>query len=149
MSESDIQSAILEYLRWTSGFAEKVAPGPLQNAYGQVCQHIPAGTSDIVSCAPDGGILFVEAKAPGYGRLSDAQVRFLRSVHGRGLRWVVAESVGDVERHLSDPSYHGPDRHVSAVVDRSSRFVFGRAGKKVSASMVHEKDRFDGYAKTS
>ena len=95
--ESDIQTAIIQYLRLkkyvvfkhhSTGFAVregKIAPF----RYGD------RGISDIIACSPTGQFVAIEVKRA-KGVVSDDQAAFIREVlHNRGIAFV-AKSLDDV-----------------------------------------------------
>lgn len=114
--EKSVQGRIMAYVRNMGGWAVKVQPGTLYDLYGNVAQNVAKGTSDVIACVPGTHeIVFVEVKKVG-GMLSPEQALFLKGHDEAGRRWVVAESVADVESHFRHRGYHGRDRYVAKVM---------------------------------
>ena len=93
MNESEIESSILQYLRFNGvmcwkdrQYAKKPTKGSLRSQNG---------TPDIIGILSDGKFLGIEVKKPG-GKLSDEQKGFLERSYDLGAQTFVAYSLQDV-----------------------------------------------------
>lgn len=141
MTEQQLTRDIIKYLRSSDLYAERMNAGTIQNQLtGTWVQLADIGTPDIIACLPDQRLWFIEVKLPS-GRLSDPQIFFLREQERRGRAWMVATSLQDVIRGITDPEYHGEPRFTKYVLDTSTRFVLKpRRDKRLRASdmLAHE-----------
>jgi hypothetical protein len=112
MSEHDLQNAIIQWLTVQGLYALRVNSGKIQNALtGSWVQLAEHGHPDIVCSTPDKSIGFIEVKSP-TGALSMDQITYLRTIASKGLKWLVADDLDDLDKWLHDSSYHGKDRHI-------------------------------------
>lgn len=93
MSESELQSAILAYLKAQPDFHPVRIV--IQRVRGRVNIGAKKGTSDIVGIGPLGKFFGVEVKTP-HGIVSDEQADFLALVNRFGGYGIVARSLEDV-----------------------------------------------------
>ena len=84
-TETDIQNAIREYLRWRGWFV-------IRHQQGLGCHK---GLSDLTAIK-NGRTVYIEVKAP-KGKLSEWQLDFQADIEAHGGLYVVARSVEDVE----------------------------------------------------
>ena len=107
MRESEIQAAIMDYLRIRGVFAwrSNTGAGKLTHANGssRFVRFGFAGCADILGCLDDGRFLAIEVKNEG-GRLSKDQDVFLEAIRRRGGIAFVARSVEDVIQVLREAS---------------------------------------------
>ena len=113
--ESDVLRTCLAVLSLKGVFHWRNNSGAYEQEGGRFVRYGFKGSSDIIALHPDGGRLWaIEVKRPG-GRLSDAQVSFLRSVRMHGGVATVAESPEDVLRSIVDSSATSHGRYESAI----------------------------------
>ena len=84
-TETEIQNAIREYLRWRGWFV-------IRHQQGLGCHK---GLSDLTAIK-NGQTVYIEVKAP-KGKLSEWQQDFQADIEAHGGLYVVARSVEDVE----------------------------------------------------
>ena|SRR3990167_437913 len=97
--EKEIQSAILEYLRYRKIFAWKQNTAGIMKANGS---YIPAGmrgVSDIIGILPKGRFLAVEVKRKGK-QPTEEQKLFLARISANGGLAFVAWSLDDVIKRI-------------------------------------------------
>jgi hypothetical protein len=93
MSEAELQSAILAYLRAQPDFHPiRIL---IRRARGRTNSGTAKGVSDVVGVGPLGKFYAVEAKTPN-GMVSDEQADFLALVNRLGGYGIVARSLEDV-----------------------------------------------------
>lgn len=140
-SEKEIQDSIVSFLKASGLYVQRINSGLATNFYtGNFMALAEKGHSDLITCRPDNRIAFIEVKTLS-GRLSDAQIFFLRAQEAAGRPWCVATCLDDVIRWLADENYHGEPRFVKYVLDSSTRFVLKpRQDKRLRAGdvLAHE-----------
>lgn len=142
MVEHGTQTAILNFFARRGLWCVRLNSGTFQNAAtGSWIRGAPKGTCDIIACAPDRTVMFIEVKSP-VGHLDMAQISFFRERDEDGHRWVVADSLEDVQMALDDPGYHGKTKHVDKV--RSDKWAprfsahYGKGKRVATVAMLHE-----------
>lgn len=99
MKESDVQRAILDYLRLKRIFCYKNSTvGIYKRATGTYIPSQALGSPDIV-CVINGQYVGIEVKAPG-GRQSEHQKEFQRQLEAAGGRYILAYSLDEVLERL-------------------------------------------------
>lgn len=99
MRESDIQTAIREYLQLRGCVVVRVNSGAIvvNDNHGQrMFRGAKAGTSDLLVCLPWGRFAAIEVKKPGE-KPTDLQRAFLESVRAAGGVAMVVTRIEDVE----------------------------------------------------
>ena len=102
--EGAVVRAILDWLAWHGIPAHRLNSGafvletPGSRRFFQASW---VGAPDIVALLDDGRTLYIECKSA-TGQLSPPQVAFRDVCRRRGVPWVLAWSVDDVARYLSD-----------------------------------------------
>lgn len=154
-SESDISKACVSLLKYRGCLVLRLNAGTWQNARtGSWIVGVPNGTPDYAVAIPKNDTFlfgFLETKSS-VGTLNDNQIAFLRSLN-KNVPWVVVNDSKQVDKWLSDLSYHGEDRLIKDVIDPSKKFVPIYTGKrktrntKMTASIMHQYDVFNDGAK--
>lgn len=99
--ESDIQKAILTYLKFRKIFAWKNnSAGIYLKKTGSYIPMGMTGISDILGILPNGRFLAIEVKTK-IGKLSENQEAFIAEITSRKGLAIVARSVDDVHNVLS------------------------------------------------
>lgn len=99
MKESDVQKAILDYLRYRGIFCFKNnTVGIYKRDTGAYIPSQSKGSPDII-CVVDGKFIGIEVKGPS-GRQSPDQIEFQERLERAGGRYIVARSIDDVEHAL-------------------------------------------------
>jgi hypothetical protein len=95
--EGQVQKSIMDWLKAHGIYHYRQNTGRRGNVnYGVV------GGSDIIGCLPDGRFLAIEVKAKGKKDTATlVQLEFLANIAKNGGVAFVAESVADVEKHLT------------------------------------------------
>jgi hypothetical protein len=96
---NDLQTAIIDYIDFTGGWATRV------NTQGQYVEklqrHIPSstkkGTPDIIGCLPGGVFISIECKRDPYDKLSDVQEKVRDDIKAAGGLHLVAH-VGQFDK---------------------------------------------------
>jgi hypothetical protein len=100
--ESAVIRACLEYLRLRGVFCWRQNSGALATPGGGFMRAADInGAADIIGVLPGGRFLAAECKSAG-GRQSPAQKAFQEAVEKRGGLYVLARSIGDLERFLEE-----------------------------------------------
>jgi len=101
-TESQIQSAIVDYLRMRGAIVTRVNSGKMfiqkSDGSSRVVKLADAGTSDLIACYR-GRYMAIEVKNH-KGQPTPEQVLFLQSVNEAGGIGFIARSIDDVEREL-------------------------------------------------
>ncbi len=101
--EKDIQASIVAYLRFRNFYVMRLNAGALPNAQGRLVRMLPAGTPDVCFGLTVDGLTylaFVEVKRVG-GRQSERQKLCQQDLDARGIPYVLATSIDDVEREIA------------------------------------------------
>jgi hypothetical protein len=85
-TEQQIQTDIMEYLRWKGWFVFKI------HQQGKYCYK---GISDLIA-VKDGVTIYVEVKNA-TGKLRPEQMKFMEDIERHGARYIVARSLDDVK----------------------------------------------------
>ena len=108
MTEKEIQKQIIDYLRLRRIPATRHQCGAAHHRGGHINMG-EAGWPDIIACLPDGRFLGIEVKRK-EGKLRPAQSERITELLGNNAAIVVARSVEDVEKALTDASLPMEDR---------------------------------------
>lgn len=102
--ESDIQSSIIEYLRYRGYIVFKANSTQFGIRDGKAFAFSSAqkGVSDIIACGDGGRYLAVEVKKRG-GYPTTEQVDFIKSIRSKGGIALVAYSLDDVIAEIANP----------------------------------------------
>ena len=99
--ESQIQKAILDWLRWQGVFCWKVNNAGIKKPNGGYIPTGKKGVSDIIGVLKGGIFLAIEVKRPGCYP-SEFQKDFIKGIQESGGIAFVAHSVFDVELSLKE-----------------------------------------------
>jgi hypothetical protein len=99
--ERAIQRTILIYLRVRGCLVAVTDAGAAFRAGVFGADTVPAGWPDITGLLPDGRFIGVECKSP-TGRQSPAQSRMQEEIRRRNGVYILARSIEDVEKGISD-----------------------------------------------
>jgi hypothetical protein len=99
VKESDIQRAILDYLRACGIWCWRSYNGPTIHRQGVFSKEMNPGMPDIMGVLPGGTSLQIEVKKPKGVRSVD-QISWIEKAQQHGAVAMFAESVQDVERQL-------------------------------------------------
>ncbi len=102
-TERDIQAAIITYLRYRHFYVQRLNSGGMRDARNNLVTLARAGTADIVfGLVVDGYIFlaFVEVKRPG-GKQRPAQKLFQQDMDARGIPYILATSIDDVDQGIA------------------------------------------------
>ena len=99
--ERAVQRAILLYLRVKGCIVAVTDAGAAYRAGAFFGDSVPAGWPDITGLLPSGRFIGVECKASG-GRQSPVQKAMEEAIRKRNGIYILAKSVDDVERGLTD-----------------------------------------------
>jgi hypothetical protein len=142
MTEHELQTAILELLKYKRCYALRINSGKIQNmqtgSWVQLCER---GTPDIITSLPGGGWGCCEVKSS-TGTLSPEQITTLRRIDSLGLNWLVADDLSDVERWLIEPAYHGKERHIKRVKEGFAYSTIPKTKKStITSNQFYEWER--------
>ncbi len=97
MTETELQKQILDYLKMQGLCVWRTNCGYVKKNV----KLAPDGTPDIIGYLPDGKFLGIEVKLPGK-ELRPSQEKWLNTAKNNNCAVLVAYSVEDVERYLTD-----------------------------------------------
>jgi hypothetical protein len=97
--EVDIQSSILEYLKYRHIFARRNNTGAVYRGGRYMEYGLGRGSSDIIGILPDGRFLAIEVKRKGC-KPTPAQDEFAATVERNGGVYILARCVADVDKNL-------------------------------------------------
>lgn len=101
--ESDVVSAVRQYLEWRGAVVVRVNSGATVLEYKgrkRVIRMAEAGTSDILACLPDGRFCAMECKRDAASKPTAAQLEFLERVRKAGGIAAIVRTVEDAERAI-------------------------------------------------
>ncbi len=102
-TERDIQAAIITYLCYRHFYVQRLNSGGMRDARDNLVTLARAGTADIVfGLVVDGHtfLAFVEVKRPG-GKQRPAQKLFQQDMDTRGIPYILATSIDDVDQGIA------------------------------------------------
>ena len=102
MSESDVQTACLQYLRLRRIFHWRQNSGAFKTQSGWFKCCSIKGVSDILGILPDGRFLAVECKRENGGVVSPEQKEFLLNINANGGVGIVVRSGDELARQLKE-----------------------------------------------
>jgi len=101
-SEHDIQTAILQFLKFNGIYCWRNNSGKLVTGQGRFRRMVTigkAGLPDIIGLLKNGQFLGIEVKREG-GKLTDLQRETIEELKKNGAKCFVAYSITDVQREL-------------------------------------------------